>query len=218
MLSYLKFNTSIELMCFILSLIGLSKKDSRIWKGITIYLFIVCATEFTGLYLKRHGYRNQWPYNILLLSQIAYISLMFLSLFNKYIKSRPLVASGLALLLIVYIYEIFDHGFLVYNNTTNTIMSILFVLYGLYYYYLLLKDDDYVALGFSPNFWWVAGILLFYFGSTAVNLFHGNLSKIRVTPEHFLPYYLYMVLNLLLYGCWSYSFICKKWLIPILNR
>jgi hypothetical protein len=37
----------------------------------------------------------------------------------------------------------------------------------------LLKDENYTDLRISANFWWVIGVLFFYFGSTAVNLYRG---------------------------------------------
>jgi len=212
MLSYLTPGITIELICFFTALICLPKSTRIIWKIMPWYMLIVCATELTGLYLKMHRMGNQWAYNILLLFQISFISLFFSNLFAKYKKCRPLVLTGLAFLILMYTFELFTHGVFVYNNTTYTVSSVFFVIYSMVYYNLLLKDEAYINLKFSPEFWCVAGLLLFCFGSTMVNLFHGKLSGIVVTSKHHLPYYIFILLNWLLYGCWTYAFICKKWI------
>jgi len=212
MLNYLKPEIIIEVICFIIASLCLLKANPRIWQYQIAYLCVVCTVELTGVYLKRHHQGNQWIYNILLLFEILFICLMFRYLFSRYIRGRAIIICGLTILIILYIYELSVHGFLIYNNITYTIMSVVYILYALFYYYLLLKDESYIDLKFSCEFWWVTGILFFYFGSTAANLFHGRLSGIKITSKHFLPYYIFIVLNYLIYGCWSYSFICKKWL------
>jgi hypothetical protein len=208
---YFTFNTTSEIICFLVSLICIAKGADWICKSIWLYLLITCITEIYGIYLKANHHPNQWPYNILLIFQITFISFFFGNLFSKYIKSKPIIISGLALLFGLYIYELLFHTFFRFYELTYNCMSVLLVIYSLYYFYLLLKDGNYIDLKYSANFWWVSGVLFFYFGSTAVNLFRGKLS-VMVTPKHYLTYYIYIVLNMLLYGCWSYSFICKRWL------
>lgn len=211
MVTYLTFNIIIETICFFIALITLISRPLP-WPIMLVYLVIVCGVEITGVYLKTHHLANQWPYNILLAVQMVSISLMFHYLLKRYFTSKPVILNGLALLFALYVYELFTHGFFTYNNTTYTVSLVIYIVYGLYYFYLILKDDAYIDLKFSTEFWWVAGLLLFCFGSTMVNLLHGSLSKIEVTTKHHLPYYIFMVLNWLLYGFWSYAFICKKWL------
>jgi hypothetical protein len=138
--------------------------------------------------------------------------LMFAYLLSRYTQSKALIVMGLFSFIGLYIYDLTNHGFFVYNNLTYTVMSVIFVLYSLYYYYLLLKDDSFVNLRYSPAFWWVAGVLFFYFSTTACNLFNDKLNTIMLTPKHHLSYFIFKALNVILYGCWSYSFICRRWL------
>jgi hypothetical protein len=265
MVRYLTPNTIAEILCFFAALFCLLKNRELVWKSTIVFLFITCITEITGVYLKTHHQANQWPYNILLVFQIAFNSWAFLELFNKYIKSKLLIFGGLALLTGLFAYEICSHGFFKFNELTYNTMAIVFVLYSLFYFLLMLKDDEYTNLRYSANFWWVAGVLLFSFGSTAVNISRGSdpiaRSKIKAitqnennknitgtvglldsngrkihaissnasdtnavksTPKkgksagkHSSTYYIYIGLNIILYGCWSYSFICRKWLTTI---
>lgn len=219
MLNYFTLNTTVELFCFFTALICLRKDISLAWRSMMLFLLITCITEMLGhhirmLYLadRVHVRPNVWLYNGLLLFQAAFISFMFQHLLNKYINSMPIILGGLALLAILYVYEILDHGIYVYNEKTNTVMLVLFVLYSLFFYYQLLKDDRYVSLIYSAEFWWVAGLLFFYFGSTACNIFFDNIPKETAKSLMGLSGLIFKILNVIYYGCWSYSFICRRWL------
>ena len=217
MLRYFTASTTAEMICFLIALVCLLKDADFIWRYMVLFLFITCVAELTGLHIKRlyladkvHVHPNVWIYNILLICQASFISLMFQHLLSKYSKSKLIIRSGLVLMFILYIYETSAHGIYVYNNITNTVMSILFVVYSYYYFYGLLKADEPVNLTFSADFWWVAGALFYYFGRTACNVFFEILSRFR--PEIIITYPIYKVLNVILYAYWSYSFICRKWL------
>ena len=211
MFKYITFNNGAETVCFLVAIICLTKNVSRIWKIMIPFLFITCAAEYTGVYLKRHHHPNQWPYNILLIFQVLIVSFVFMDLFSRYLKNRALVIGGIVVLLLLYIYQTFNQGFFMFHELTYNVMCVLYVIYCLYYFYLLLNAESYVELEYSANFWWVSGALFFYFGSTIVNIFRDELSPINM-GGHNIGYYIYIILNIILYGCWSYSFICKQWL------
>jgi hypothetical protein len=200
-----------EIACCILALICLVKDKNIAWRSMVLFLLIICATELTGASIRRAHHNNSWLYNIYLIFEASFTSFMFGNILGKYFNSKPLVLSGLALLLILYVYEILQHGWLVFNDLTATVMSVIFVVYSFYYYFLLIKDDQYIDLKRSATFWWVAGALFFYFGSTAVNLFFLFLKDVKI-HGHNITYYIFTALTTILYSCWSYSFICKKWL------
>ncbi len=212
---YFNLNIIVEIICFGVSFLCLIKDQSRVWRSMILYLFITCTTEILGTYVsgQKQSISNHWVYNIFLICEIGFTLLMYARLLNDYINSKPIILVGLALLCIVYLFELSNHGFYTYNYYTYTVTSVLFVLYGLYYYYLLLKDDNYVKLKYYPEFWWVTGTLFFYFADTACNLFYNNLKSVMLWNGHHLTYYIFRVLNIILYSCWSYSFICRKWLI-----
>jgi hypothetical protein len=212
MLEFFTLSTIFESQCLIVAIICAWGAFNGQWRYIIPYLLLTCVVECIGIYLKHRHQANQWPYNILLVGHIAFISYMFSQLLQKNSRSKPVIITGLVLLALAYGYDLLQHGFLRFNVLTYNVMSVVFAIYALYYFYVLLHDDTNTQLGFSFEFWWVCGILFFFFGATAVNLFRGKLSTIMITPKHALPYYIYMVLNIILYTCWSYSFICKRWL------
>jgi hypothetical protein len=217
MLHYLTLNTTIEIICLIISIVCLFKDDCWVWRSMIFYLLLICIAEILGIYIKglylanRGNVRpNIWVYNILTIFEATFISIMFGLQLSVYIKIKKIIVTGAVIIFTLFMYEITMYGFYKKCNLTTSVMAVIFVLYSLYYFYNLIKDDNYVLLIRSSVFWWVAGVLLFYFGSTICNLFYYKLSTITVTPKHYLTYYIYNLLNILLYGCWSYSFICRK--------
>lgn len=227
MFEFLKANTSvntnIETVGFIIALVCLINDKNWFWRGMVLYLFITCLTEFIGLHIKKlyladtaHVHPNIWIYNILLIFQASFIGLMFQHLLSKYINSKPIVLGGLTLLALLYIYEVFDHGVFVKHNLTTTTMSVLFIIYSLYYFYLVLKDDRYLSFWHDASFWWVAGMLFFYFGSIVSVLFFQILETMSLQVKTTYP--IYRILIIMLYSCWSYAFICRKWLSPVLKN
>lgn len=220
MLLYFTFNTIVETLCLLVALFCLWKDTGSVYPSMILFLFITVVAEMMGVHFKKlyladriHNHSNAWIYNILLIFQAGFTYVFFHSLLSRYHKKyTALILSTLVLLAILYTYEVSIDGVFKYHNLTNTVMSIILILLGLFYYYHLLKDDEYIKLKHSSSFWWVAGTLFFYFGTMACDVFYTKLSTITVTPKHYLTYYIYNALNLILYGCWSYSFICRRWL------
>jgi hypothetical protein len=209
MLHYFSVGTVSELICLIIALICLTKDSSLIWRIMILYMLITCLAEFAGVYVERQGHFNYWIYNSFLFFEAGFNLLIFGYLYTQYNKSKYSLV-GVSLFVILYTYQLNRHGINAYDNLTYTIMSATYVLYGLYYYHLLILDDNHVNLKYLPAFWWVAGTIFFYFGNTACNLFSIRFGGLK-TYQH-LSYVVFKVLNVILYGCWSYSFICKKWL------
>jgi hypothetical protein len=56
----------------------------------------------------------------------------------------------------------------------------------------------------------VNGTLIFYFGSTAINIFFDYLVHDKISVfSYSIRYVTFAILNVLLYSCWSYAFICR---------
>ena len=221
MLNYFTLNTTIETVCFIVACICLIKDKSLVWRSMVIFLLITCIAEFMGIHVKRlyladriHIHPNGWVYNILMVFQAGFMSLMFQYFLRTHKYARYAIGVGFIALLLLHLYEIFNNSIYSYDELTNTIMSVLVVFYSFYFYYSLLNDDTYIGLNKSAEFWWVVGILFFYFATTVSNLFYDRLSSIVIKSRHNLMYlrYLNNALNIILYSCWSYSFVCRKWL------
>jgi len=211
MISYITPSTFAEFVCFLISIICLKKDSNIIWKYMMLFLLITCVEEVIGIYTAKTYHNNHWVYNLFLPVETGFTLLMFSHLLGKYQKNNSIIP-GVVLLALVYFYDLINHGLYKFNFLTFTVMSVLFVLYSLYYYFLFLTDDVYTDLKRSAEFWWVAGVLFFYFGNTICNLFNEKLFKIMITPKQHLSYLIFKILNIILYACWSYSFVCRRWL------
>jgi len=206
-----------EIICLLTALICLWGDSNLVWRSMILFLLITCVTEIMGKMMKlNHINNNQWLYNIFLVFEAGFTSFMFYNLLKKHINSKPLVIGGLALIISVYVYEIILHGFFVFNDYTTTVMSVIFVFYSFFYFFLLIENEQYINLVYDASFWWVAGALFFYFGSTASNLFYPFLKNLKLGGRN-ITYYIFSTLSVILYGCWIYSFICKRWLTTRLN-
>jgi len=213
MLNYFTLTIIAELSCLLVAIICLSKDNVRIWHYFSAFLLITVIAELTGIYLKRnHHPHNGWVYNILMVFEFAFINIMYVAIFRRYSIGKAIIISGFGLFALLYTYEFLKHGLFEYNNLSYTTMSIILVIYALFYYYDLMNNDNYIRIIYSAEFWWVTGGLFYYFGETACDLFYDKLQAVHIAFFHSLTYYIYNILNLLLYGCWSYSFICRKWL------
>ncbi|MFD0795545.1 hypothetical protein ACFQZX_18125 [Mucilaginibacter litoreus] len=224
MLFYFTINTIVELLCLIMAIGCLYRQPDTVWKNMIFFMLVIVVAEFTGRHVKRiylqdvqHNLSNAWVYNVLLIAQALFFSVQFKYLIGKHKAATYVIGCGLALIAVLYGFELHKHGFYVFNNDTYTVLLVMLICYSLYYYYLLLKDEDYIELKTSAGFWWVTGILFFCFGTIISTLFRDKLSAILVTSHNPLTYYIYNALNVILYGCWSYSFLCKRWQTPILK-
>lgn len=202
-------NISVELICFLIALLSLAK--AGVWRMQILYMFLICVTEILGRYLvKGLGYvDNAWLYNVFLVIEAFFVTFMFYQLLvGKTRHLKRYLAAFVAIFLVSYGYDLAVHGFLVFNDQCNTIVSACYCVMGMYYFYWLMNREEYIdILRFSP-FWWVAGVILFYFGSTVLNIFHDALIHAK---DHNLRRYMILFVNIVLYGFWSYSFILRRW-------
>lgn len=203
---FLSANNIVELTGLLLAIAFLINDKNRIWRAQILFLIAVCIIELVGRYYRMViQQNNSWIYNLYLLLETGFVSAVFYIFFEDYIKGRLYVIAAVLLFIIVYTKEIISHGITKFNVNSDTLLSVHFCICSLLYYYQLLKSDGYEQLSKLPSFWWVNGVFFFYFGSVACDLFFYQLFLI---PNN-LRSDIYAILNLLLYSCWSYSFLCR---------
>lgn len=202
--------TIIEFLTFIIAIICLLKDKSLFWKLAIAYMLVTFSTEFTAVIIGRILHQhNVWLYNIYIIFENCFVSFGLYQFLKQYVNPKPLILVGSGLIFLSYCYEVFSHGFTeVFYSATNNLSAAIYVLYSLYYFYVLLKDDNFIKLKYHPQFWWVVGVLFYYFGGTIINLFD-DVFRVKLSTGHWLRWYIYIILNLLLYSFWSYSFICR---------
>ena len=203
-------NTAIEFVCFLAALIFLFKDKNAAWRLLIPYLFLTFAVETLGLYLRLIvEVNNLKVYNAFLIMECGFISYFFYNLYKPYKYAARWLWIWLVIFAAMYLAEMVHDNFTGFVSITATVMSVVFVLAALYYYYLKLTDEHYEPLLVSPAFWWVCGTLFFYFGSTVCNLFFDYMSTQTYAENKSVRYIIFIMLNITLYSCWTFSFICR---------
>jgi len=209
--TYFTVNTISELICFLVSLYCLYNDKNPFWKSFVFYMLLVYAVETTGIYLRMMRHSNSMLYAGYLIAECTMVSCFFYHLYMNY-KSRAALIfyAWLALFMVLFTLELGENKFTMFPFKTAAFMSVVFVFASCYFYLLVIRDDHFRKLGSYPPFWVVNGILFYYFGGTACNIFYDYLVHQHLTPLGMsVRYIIYNVLNVLLYACWSYAFICR---------
>ncbi|PWS27580.1 hypothetical protein DHW03_08295 [Pedobacter yonginense] len=209
MIKIISPSTCVELICLIVAIIFLAKDKSLFWKIAIVYMAITFSTETIASIISKvfHHY-NVWLYNLYILVELCFVSFGLYKFLKEYTNPKPIILVGSGLMLLSYSYDLYSHGITELNTITINVSAIIFVIYSLYYFLLLLKDQNFIQLKYHPQFWWVVGVLFYYFGGTVINLFDEVLFD-KVSTNNHLRWYIYVLLNVLLYSFWSYSFICR---------
>ena len=207
MIGYLKVSIVTELLCLIAAVVYL-RKDRMPWLAVVFYLPVVVLTETAGIYLRQHHHANQWVYNLFMPIEAIFHTVFYNYIIKSYYNFKPAAIAGLVVIGSLYIGELCIHGLKVYCTLSVTVMSVLYIIYGLIYYYLLIQDEKFVRLRVHAPFWWVTGTIMFYFGSSACDLFF-LLVKFDINTEFPIRRYIYYGLIIILYASWIYSFRCR---------
>lgn len=201
----------IEISCLISALLFLRKDRTR-FSFITIsYLVTVGLIEIFGLfYVKITHQSNAWIYNIFIIFEASYISFgLYEALLPLTKRALVICSTAFVIFCFTYLVEIFYWDFLKFQTLTITIESVIFVCISLIYFQLLIKQKDSINLKIHPQFWWIAAVLFYYFGSTIYNIFIYFLYA-HIPKSYNILVYMMLILNLLLYSIWTYSFLCSS--------
>jgi hypothetical protein len=203
-------NTVSELVCFLGALIFLYKDKDPVWRLMILFLMATCVTEFTGVYLRNKHISNLAIYNVYLIIECGFTSYFFYHLYKNYAHKLKWLVVWLVFFGAMYITEMLIIHFNDFAAVSAVVMSVVFVLASLLYYYSKLRDEQFEPLLLSAAFWWVSGALVFYFGSTACNLFFNFLKEYEYSSiGRSTRYIIFIILNILLYSFWLFSFICR---------
>jgi hypothetical protein len=211
MTAYMTVNTVSEFFCLLISILCLYREKDKVWRNFILLLLLTCLVEIAGIYIRKGLHRpNFMIYNIFLLIECAALNYFFYHLFKANHNLKKLLTGWLIFFLLFYFIELYVKHFNTYVSASSTFMSVELILASVYYYYLLLKEEKFRQLSKDASFWWVNGTICFYFAGIACNIFFKYLLQDK-TPglTHSARYIVFSILNVILYSCWSYSFICR---------
>ncbi|MBK9726862.1 MAG: hypothetical protein IPO86_01960 [Saprospiraceae bacterium] len=158
-------------IAFVLCL--LVKKNSKFqlpW--FRLFLFILVLVELiVGPYVGKNFGNNTWVYNILIILEVQYFSLMFYFHFRERNYSKKLLLGSFVISAASILNFLYGQGY----NTINTIsynfgMCFVLILIVLFFYDLIKFNEDYLLMSI-PLFWLSVGILLFYSATFPVLVF-----------------------------------------------
>jgi len=199
----------IEFVCLLFAIRYL-KKDQSFWRSFIWFMFFITLIDGTGWAMATlYKQNNHWLYNIQLPVEVIYTGWIIHKIFASLINSKPWFFTGLAVFLLAYIIEGIYKSYSAYAAFSSSLASVLFFVSSGCYFYLLLKQEEHIDLLKHPPFWVMAGIFFFYFSSTAVNVFFEELMKINIVKGIPLRFYIFTLLNAILYGCWINAFRCR---------
>lgn len=109
---------------------------------------------------------------------------------------------------------LFIQGFNSFNTYSNTLVSLVLILFSLIYLFDYLNYSQEKSNPITePMFWIVAGLLFFYFGGMILNiLYNYSVQQEFKINEKKMYSFVFAFLNILLYGCLSIAFYlcCKR--------
>lgn len=200
----------IEFLCLLAAIIFL-KTDELAWRSFIFFMLFIVLVDGTGWGMAVFfNMKNHWLYNIQLLVETCYTFWLINKIFTRTFSSHPVfLKASVAVFFVSYLIENSLSHFLQYSSISSSLSSVLLIALCCCYFYLLLKKENETDLLKNPDFWIMAGVFLFYFSSLAANLFFQELMSINIIKNIPLRYYIFTVLNILLYGSWFIAFKCR---------
>ena len=201
---------AINLICSLVALFFLRNENRNIWVLLKWFTVFDAFVEFFALVFSAVSHKyNLWvftlylPFNFIIL----YWSVYKLLPFHKY--NKFLCVTGIVVFCLCYVTEIGLHGIYVYSINSDTVATIFMIIGCNWFFYLLLQKQEWILISKHAAFWFVTGLFLFSFCTVVTDLFDNELNDLFITNKLPLRSLLFVGFNLILYGCWSYAFICK---------
>ena len=147
-------------------------------------------------------YRVNFLYNIL----IIVLGFFYLYWFSKIINNKKLIKLLVALFSFSTILSLICLNFYDYFFTDLlTIETIIILICSILYFMELINNNNVINYYKSQRFWIVVGLLIFYIGFLPLHLLIAIIKANTVEYQSAI-----LILNLILYGCYSYSFVVSK--------
>jgi hypothetical protein len=149
--------------------------------------------------------------NLPVIHLFVVISILFFTAIYYHAFFRPavkktIVIVGAAALLIVIFNAIFIEGIWDYPSISNTVLSVLLIIFSLAYFYQLLNRQEFIHIEKQGLFWINAGVLFYY----SINIFLFMIFRQLVLVHQQEDYYLINnVTNIIANLLFSVGLLCK---------
>jgi hypothetical protein len=203
------FSQVFELICMIIAFRYLGAVKNSFWGSFRWFMLITVVVEITGHTISYYERSNHALYNLYMPVETFFKYYVLYRLCKDYFKAAYLVIPFAVIFSVLYLYESIASNFTSYSYIANSVMSISIVIICCLYYYYFLKKEEYVDIYKHAPFWIITPLFFFYLGSTFCNVFWSYLSNIYKSQHIPVRFIIFTLLNFIMYGSWSYSFICK---------
>jgi len=202
----------IVFVCFVCSVFFLKQKNAGWYRHFIWFLGLSFLVELAG-YLCFFIYhtKNHFIFKFFMPVEAIFSFWAMAHIFKNLIRNTALlfwVVTGS--FIACYTIEVLSIQFTEYSSISSDVLSFAVIILCLLYYYLFLKQETYTNLWQHADFWVLTGFFLFYFVITASNYFFKHVSGINQKSIIPLRFSILIVINLILYGCWTYAFLCRK--------
>ena len=204
---------SVEIVSVIAGFLCWSKLKGTYWKWFPFYLLFIAAAELTGKYFSLMGWKelNLGLFNYLV---IPVEFLFFYWLFYQSFKKSnynwlPFFSTVVYLVCLLFDYLFLSKKQLWFLSFSYTIGNLLLLVLIFRFYYKMVTTDAILSFKENRLFWVSSGLLLFYLGSFPyyglLNTMSHNYPALCTTYR-----YVVIVLNILMYLMFTFSFIWGK--------
>lgn len=147
--------------------------------------------------------------NYAIYNTLSFVTQFFYLIWFYRVSDKKLVLkSGLLIYVLIAICSVFFESFFHGLNKTLWFSGAIIILFNAtYYFYLLLKENEIIHFLKDQTFWITTGLLIYHIGYLPllffleIDLFKSDTLYYRIPV---------LLLNIVLYGCFSKSFTCSK--------
>ncbi|HVW95661.1 MAG TPA: hypothetical protein VHA56_06815 [Mucilaginibacter sp.] len=178
----------------------------RVLKIAAAFFIMNMASDLIQILSMMMGAVNNQPiiHINIILSILFTGAIYYYALVSTPLKRAVIVLVSISLLIVVYCL-IFINNIWEYPSTSNTVLSLLVIVFSIVYFYQLLNRQEFIHIEKIGLFWINAG-LLFYF---SINIFLFMLFK-RIIQVHLEEYYMiHNVTNTIANILFSIGLFCK---------
>jgi hypothetical protein len=184
---------------------------NNVLKIAALYFLISTMFDWGEEIASNYHVTNNFPaiHAIIIISLLFYTIIYYKAFSSLLLKRMVFILSSLGFLVLI-VSTIFFEGFMDYPSISNTVLSVVAIVFSLVYFYQLLTRQEFVHIEKQGLFWINAGVLLYF--ATNVFLFMLFAQILKNHKEDF--YMIHTVTNIIANILFTVGLLCKPQKTP----
>ncbi|MCR8561475.1 hypothetical protein KXD93_27725 [Mucilaginibacter sp. BJC16-A38] len=184
---------------------------NNVLKIAALYFLISTMFDWGEEIASNYHVTNNFPaiHAIIIISLLFYTIIYYKAFSSLLLKRMVFILSSLGFLVLI-VSTIFFEGFMDYPSISNTVLSMVAIVFSLVYFYQLLTRQEFVHIEKQGLFWINAGVLLYF--ATNVFLFMLFAQILKDHKEDF--YMIHTVTNIIANILFTVGLLCKPQKTP----